>query len=769
MCSDRKHSSSVLMYSAETSLGATLALAPTEPKPLPRRQSNRVDVYPPPDGSLVRHSSAILLTALLACCALMPSALDAGQAPAARPVPRVTAVRATGPVAVDGRLDEADWQKASPATDFLQRDPDEGKPATERTEVRILYDDTAIYVGARMFDSEPSKIARRLTRRDGDTDGIVDWIVVGARSAARPPHRRDVHRDGGRARSATASSTTTRTRTRRGTRSGTPPCRSTTRAGAPRCASRSRSCASRRPSSRCGACTRSAMVQRKNEESWWSFIPKKDDAVVSRAGRAGWTGRDPQPAAPRGPALRHRARRVAGHGRGGRSVQRRADGRGGGRPRPEVGRHEQHDARRDGEPRLRAGRGGPGRRQPDGVRDLLRREAPVLHRGLAGVQPVRPQRRQRLHGIQPHEPDALLLAPHRPRAAGRGAGRVRGPAVGDDDPRRGEADRQDEPRVDGELHRRRHRARVRGHVDRTARRPHSRSNRSPTTWRDACAATSDSAPGSACWPRPSTAASTTRRSPRSCPAAPCVARRRRPLLLHRQARLRRHRQPLGQPRRRVHRARWRGCSGRRPATTSAPTRRTSRSIPTPPTSRDGACRPTSTRTTETIRPNASFWAVSPGLRGERPRLRDQRRPPGRPPRAGAAEADARHASAAAAASSSRSGTPGTSPAIRSATATSRASPTTLHNYWSFDVTAHAGRWIYSDRLTRGGPIMRAPGIHGRVGRDRRRRSQAGRVVDRGQLRDPAGRVVGGTGRSARSRSSRSPPSASASAPSSRAD
>ena len=41
--------------------------------------------------------------------------------------------------------------------------------------MRLLYDDDAIYVGARMFDSEPSKIARRLTRRDGDTDGIADW------------------------------------------------------------------------------------------------------------------------------------------------------------------------------------------------------------------------------------------------------------------------------------------------------------------------------------------------------------------------------------------------------------------------------------------------------------------------------------------------------------------------------------------------------------------------------------------------------------------
>ena len=93
--------------------------------------------------------------------------------------PRLTAVRRTAKIVIDGRLDEADWALALPAKDFLQKDPDEGKPATEPTEVRFLYDDDALYVGARMYDSEPSKIATRLTRRDGDTDGIADWIAVG--------------------------------------------------------------------------------------------------------------------------------------------------------------------------------------------------------------------------------------------------------------------------------------------------------------------------------------------------------------------------------------------------------------------------------------------------------------------------------------------------------------------------------------------------------------------------------------------------------------
>jgi hypothetical protein len=101
------------------------------------------------------------------------------KAVSAGPRPSVTAVRTAQKIAIDGRLDEADWGRAVPAKGFRQKDPDEGQPASEATEVRFLYDDKAIYVGARMFDSEPSKIMKRLTRRDGDTDGMADSILVG--------------------------------------------------------------------------------------------------------------------------------------------------------------------------------------------------------------------------------------------------------------------------------------------------------------------------------------------------------------------------------------------------------------------------------------------------------------------------------------------------------------------------------------------------------------------------------------------------------------
>lgn len=85
--------------------------------------------------------------------------------------PTLQAGRATSPIRIDGRLDETAWTSASPATDFRQQQPDEGQLATQRTEVRVLYDDQALYIGARMFDTEPARIRARLARRDEDVSG----------------------------------------------------------------------------------------------------------------------------------------------------------------------------------------------------------------------------------------------------------------------------------------------------------------------------------------------------------------------------------------------------------------------------------------------------------------------------------------------------------------------------------------------------------------------------------------------------------------------
>jgi hypothetical protein len=96
----------------------------------------------------------------------------------AEPPPyRALASRATpGTPEIDGLLDDAAWALAEPISGFVQRDPDEGEPATERTEVRVLYDDGALYVGIRAYDSEPDKIIGQLTRRDAYSPS--DWLVV---------------------------------------------------------------------------------------------------------------------------------------------------------------------------------------------------------------------------------------------------------------------------------------------------------------------------------------------------------------------------------------------------------------------------------------------------------------------------------------------------------------------------------------------------------------------------------------------------------------
>jgi hypothetical protein len=69
-------------------------------------------------------------------------------------------------ITLNGVLDEAGWLQAQPVSNFTQREPDEGAAASERTEVRVLYDDDALYVGARLYDRSPDSIMAQLARRD---------------------------------------------------------------------------------------------------------------------------------------------------------------------------------------------------------------------------------------------------------------------------------------------------------------------------------------------------------------------------------------------------------------------------------------------------------------------------------------------------------------------------------------------------------------------------------------------------------------------------
>ena len=67
---------------------------------------------------------------------------------------------------LDGKLDEEFWNQAVFTSGFIQREPYEGEPASERTKVAFFYDNEALYIGARMYSSNPRKIQAQVSRRD---------------------------------------------------------------------------------------------------------------------------------------------------------------------------------------------------------------------------------------------------------------------------------------------------------------------------------------------------------------------------------------------------------------------------------------------------------------------------------------------------------------------------------------------------------------------------------------------------------------------------
>jgi hypothetical protein len=123
--------------------------------------------------TVARISGAAILSISLAAPAVAQQVVSPSHRPSAAVV---QAVRVSKPPVIDGQLNDEAWSLASPAGGFTQQDPDEGRPATENTDIRIVFDDSAIYIGARMFDREAQQIAHRLSSRDVDAD--ADFISV---------------------------------------------------------------------------------------------------------------------------------------------------------------------------------------------------------------------------------------------------------------------------------------------------------------------------------------------------------------------------------------------------------------------------------------------------------------------------------------------------------------------------------------------------------------------------------------------------------------
>jgi hypothetical protein len=99
--------------------------------------------------------------------------------PEAYPRPVAEAARTNRAPRIDGRLDDEGWTEARVLTDFIQSQPDPGALATERSEIRLLYDDEALYIGAMLFDSQAGQYVVQSLERDFPSLSTRDADILG--------------------------------------------------------------------------------------------------------------------------------------------------------------------------------------------------------------------------------------------------------------------------------------------------------------------------------------------------------------------------------------------------------------------------------------------------------------------------------------------------------------------------------------------------------------------------------------------------------------
>jgi len=195
--------------------------------------------------------------------------------------PTIAAARLDGGIQLDGALDEPAWADAAPVTQLIQRDPDEGAPPTEQTEIRVLLAGDALYVGARLFDREPPRIRALLTRRDATSESDRFTVELDSRfdrltAFVFEVNPRGVRRDGVLQADGTVDY------------SPDPVWESGVRQDAAGWSAEIRIPLSQLRFNR-GGDTWGAQfirfIQRRGEEDVWSFIPKTEHASVSRFGR----------------------------------------------------------------------------------------------------------------------------------------------------------------------------------------------------------------------------------------------------------------------------------------------------------------------------------------------------------------------------------------------------------------------------------------------------------------------------------------------------
>jgi hypothetical protein len=130
----------------------------------------RIRLHDAVPGTVRRRLVATALTVV--GCALPRADEVLAQAPTAQ------ATHAAAAPVIDGRLDDAGWREAGPLSGFVQREPQQGRPVSERTEVRLLTDGTALYIGAWLYDREPDGITLGQTLRDASLNDADAFVVV---------------------------------------------------------------------------------------------------------------------------------------------------------------------------------------------------------------------------------------------------------------------------------------------------------------------------------------------------------------------------------------------------------------------------------------------------------------------------------------------------------------------------------------------------------------------------------------------------------------
>ena len=135
-------------------------------------------------GKLRAHTALVALGVLASCAGVAPArggetllASAATTSVGTGPVGKRAETRpATSEIKIDGVLDPGEWGSSPRYSDFWQQRPSEGAAPDFKTEFRVVHDKSAIYVGVRGFDPDPSSIDRRLSRRDEPSQS--DWIYI---------------------------------------------------------------------------------------------------------------------------------------------------------------------------------------------------------------------------------------------------------------------------------------------------------------------------------------------------------------------------------------------------------------------------------------------------------------------------------------------------------------------------------------------------------------------------------------------------------------